>query len=251
MLTYSNRRVKAGNKEGCVYSLNGRRLRYARHETLSLVYFHCVCACVGVGLAVGTSTQEPKKAFFCFWEMLCEVSPRWKPHKMPICCYIHHHLLWAVWQRVCTCVCLCGGDEDKRQDGMRSRGFVWVIQIAHKSKTNFVCQGKFIPLYFDAHKSPFICISTALLWNVCVCVSFGVFHWGNNSVSAVAHNAVNNAAALSEVWGLHRRAPPSTSKSYNVLSERGGLMEGGAGLTDGETNISICFFGTYVPSEIF
>lgn len=36
---------------------------------------------------------------------------------------------------------------------------------------------------------------------VCVrlCVSFGVFHWGNNSVSAVAHNAVNNVAALSEV----------------------------------------------------
>lgn len=32
-----------------------------------------------------------------------------------------------------------------------------------------------------------------------LCLSFGVFHWGNNSVSAVAHNAVNNVAALSEV----------------------------------------------------
>lgn len=49
-----------------------------------------------------------------------------------------------------------------------------------------------------------------------LCLSFGVFHWGNNSVSAVAHNAVNNVAALSEVRELRRRAPPSTSKSYNV-----------------------------------
>lgn len=46
-----------------------------------------------------------------------------------------------------------------------------------------------------------------------------------------------------------RITPPSTSKSYNVLSERGGLMEGGAGLTEGETNIR--FFGSYVPSELF
>lgn len=63
-----------------------------------------------------------------------------------------------------ACVCLCRGDLHKRQDVMCGRGSVRVIQIAHKSKTNFICQGKSIILYFGDH------LYSQVLWNLYVCI---------------------------------------------------------------------------------
>lgn len=100
------------------------------------------------------------------------------------------------------------------------------------------------------------CAAVRMCVSVCVCVrmcaSFGVFTGGiilclpwliMQLIMWLRSQKCEDYAAV------RRRAPPYTSKSYNVLSERGGLMEGGAGLTEGETNIRIS--GTYVPSELF
>lgn len=170
-----------------------------------------MCLCVGVGLSLNISIQESKRAFW-LWGLLCELCAKEKTSWVPICHYVHYYL----YVLACLHLCVSVWGETKTK-GRMEWGFVWLIQIAHKSKTSFICQGKFIILYFGAHKTPFICVSTVLQRvgkHLCLCVWVrnSSFHRGSNSVCDVAHNMTDNADNGAQhsgsglrVWGLHQR----------------------------------------------
>lgn len=118
------------DKELCVYSLNGRPLclplRLTSYTSLSTAskspFAYLLCVCV-------SKHTSP------FWlsELLCELFTKVKTLKTP------RLLLYSPssFTRKRVCACVCGGDKDKRQDGMCGRRIGPLIQITHKSKNQF------------------------------------------------------------------------------------------------------------------
>lgn len=80
-------------------------------------------ACVNVcGLAYVKRYSGLEKSLLAL--SFVSSAPRSKTSQVPVCSYIHYHPLWVMRLHVCACVCLCGGDKDKKQDGVCGRGFV-------------------------------------------------------------------------------------------------------------------------------
>lgn len=84
------------------------------------------------------------KTPFGFESCFVSFAPRRKTSQ--VCCDVRYHLLRVMRQRVCA---YAGKQRQKAGWDLWER--IWIVQIAHKGKTNFICQEKFIILYFKAH----------------------------------------------------------------------------------------------------
>lgn len=106
---------------------------------------------------------------------------------------------WDVWERICSSNTNCS-----------------------QKKNQFHLSGEIHHIIFC---SPFICISTVVLWSVCVqaciCVCVRVcprvFHWGSNSECDVAHNVADNAAQHGGYGLKGVRITPTLIISFPIL----------------------------------